>query len=456
MKESSQPAPHTRGGLRGMVSGFLQSSMLRVLRIGINVVVTGLLARHLGSAGFGSLAASLALVSLLYSLAELGMGRLLVRELLRNGADRDEVLGSSFFTRLAASIVLMGLLAVYVAVVRPAHGTLLIVYGFVLFTHPVTDVLAWFEAERRLITAAWCQFAGFAISMAAVIGGIAWNAPLWFFAVTFVIECMTTSVFLIVCYHRLGGSWKGWRWHGERASKFLLESRYEIAAQFSLLMLLKVDTIMVEAMRGEAEAGYYSAAVRVSEVAYFLPLLLAGFILPPLMERKQRDAAEYQRGVADYFGVTVAIMLPVSLGIGLAADWIVRLLFGPEFMAARPMLIVHAWALVPFAIGIARTQYLTLEKRLWANVPAVVVALLINLGLNWLWIPTHGGLGAAWATLIAYTVAWVLSTPCMAATRDLNGLMLLGIMNLPRLMNEARTRLLRHELPHEPSTRPQP
>ena len=456
MKESSQSVPHRHGGLRGMVSGFLQSTMLRVLRIGINVVVTGLLARHLGSAGFGSLAASLALVSLLYSLAELGMGRLLVRELLRDGADKNEVLGSSFFTRLVASGVLFSLLVLYVVACRPAQGTLLVVYGFVLLTHPVTDVLAWFEAERRLITAAWCQFAGFAISMAAIIGGIVWNAPLWFFALTFVIECLITTILLLVNYHQLGGSWKGWRWHKQRALNFLLESRYEIAAQLSLLMLLRVDTIMVEAMCGETEVGYYSAAVRVSEVAYFLPMMLAGFILPPLMERKQRDSGEYQRGVADYFGMTIAIMLPVSLGIGLTADWIVKLLFGPEFIAAKPMLVVHAWALVPFALGIARTQYLTLEKRLWANIPAVVTALIINLVLNWMWIPAHGGLGAAWATLIAYTVAWVLSTPCMAATRELTGLMLRGITNLPRLLNEARMRLVQHELPPEPVSRSQP
>ena len=45
-----------------MVSGFSASAVLRIARLGINVVITGLLARHLGSAGFGALAASLALV----------------------------------------------------------------------------------------------------------------------------------------------------------------------------------------------------------------------------------------------------------------------------------------------------------------------------------------------------------------------------------------------------------
>ena len=437
-----------------MVSGFLQSVSLRVARIVVNVVVTGMLARHLGSAGFGALASSLAVVSLLYALAELGMGRLLVRELLREGADRNEVLGSSFFTRLVASMVLVGLLACGVAAFRPAHGALLMIYGMALFTHPTTDLLAWFEVERRVSTAAWCQFAGFVFSFVAILGGIAWNAPLWFFAFTFVMECAATAALLVVSYHRLGGSWKGWRWHAKSASRFLLESRYEVAAQLSLLMLLKVDTIMVEALRGEVEAGWYSAAVRVSEVVYFLPILLASFALPPLMERRQCDPGAYHRGVAAYFGVTFAIMVPLSLGIGLSAGWLVKLFFGAGFAAAGPMLAVHAWALVPYALGTARTQYLTLEKKLWANVPAVVAALLLNLGLNWIWIPVYGGLGAAWATLIAYAVAWVLSTPCMAATRGLSRLMLGGFMSLPRLLAEGCAKVLRQDASHKPATRP--
>lgn len=42
----------------------------------------------------------------------------------------------------------------------------------------------------------------------------------------------------------------------------------------------------------------------------------------------------------------------------------------------------------------------------------------MNAGLNWLWIPDHGGLGAAWATLLSYTLAWVLTSHLMPALRD--------------------------------------
>lgn len=438
MNESSQSASPRRGGLHHMVSGFSQSALLRVVRLCISVCVTGVLARHLGGAGFGALGAGLALVSLLYTLAELGLGRLIVRELLREGADPAAVIGSSFYTRMAVGVVLFLGLAAYALLGAPAHAALLLIYGLVLLIHAFTDVIAWFECERRMPLVSWCQFAGFLVSVVAVIAGIVWEAPVWFFALTYVIECFVSVGGLLFLYHRHGGALRGWRWEKTRAAALLRESGFEIATQFTLLMLLRLDTIMVQALRGETETGYYSAAVRLSEVAYFLPMMLAGFMMPPLMRRKQAGHATYQEGLAGYFGATLALTLPLTLVLAFGSQWLVRLVFGAEYLPAAPMLAVHAWALVPFALGIARTQYLTIEGRLWANLPAVFIALVLNIVLNLWWIPTHGGLGAAWATLISYTFAWVLSTPCMAATREAGRLMLRGVLGLPALLRTGR------------------
>ncbi len=445
MKETSQPVSYPSAGLRRMVSGFSQTVVQRILRLGISVFITGLLARHLGSAGFGALSASLALVSLLYTLAELGMGRVLVRELLREGADKVALMGSSFYTRLATGVALFAALAAYALFFEPAHATLLLIYGLALLTHAATDVLAWFEAERDMPAAGWCQFGGFIVSVLAIVAGLIWHAPLWFFAFTFIIECLVTAAALFVRYHQLGGAWRAWSWKKTLSFTLLRESWYEVATQLTLLMLLRLDAVMVQAMRGETEAGYYSAAVRISEVGYFIPMLLAGFMLPPLMQRKELGAPDYRDRLADYFGISLACTLPIALGIVCTSDWLVRLLFGSAYLPAAPMLTVHAWALIPFALGIVRTQYLTIEGKLWANIPAVVAALIINIALNWLWIPEHGGLGAAWATLIAYSAAWMVSTPFMAATRDLAGLMLLGIIRLPHLLQGVFARLRRSQ-----------
>jgi O-antigen/teichoic acid export membrane protein len=99
--------------------------------------------------------------------------------------------------------------------------------------------------------------------------------------------------------------------------------------------------------------------------------------------------------------------------------------------------MIHAWSFIPYAIGIARTQYLTAEGRLWVNLPSVLLALGVNVALNWLWIPKHGGEGAAWATLTAYTVAWVLSSFTLPGTRDVARLIVRGVTQAPAFVAQS-------------------
>ena len=110
---------------------------------------------------------------------------------------------------------------------------------------------------------------------------------------------------------------------------------------------------------------------------------------------------------------------------------------------------MHAWAFIPFCLGVARTQYLTAESKLWANLPSVLLALLVNIVLNFLWIPKWSGEGAAWATLVSYTVAWVVTSFMLPGVRPVAVLKLRSLVQLPRLVAEVIRRV-------QPKTAPAP
>jgi PST family polysaccharide transporter len=123
----------------------------------------------------------------------------------------------------------------------------------------------------------------------------------------------------------------------------------------------------------------------------------------------------------------------------------VRGLMGAEFTGSAAILSVHAWAFVPYALGIARTQHLTAEGRLWLNLPSVVLALVVNVALNLAWIPKWQGLGAAWATLVAYTVAWVGTTVLLPQMRDTARLQFGSLAQLPILVTRAWSLVVRRK-----------
>ncbi|RPI65946.1 MAG: flippase, partial [Geobacteraceae bacterium] len=84
---------------------------------------------------------------------------------------------------------------------------------------------------------------------------------------------------------------------------------------------------------------------------------------------------------------------------------LISLVLGPDFISAAPVLQVHIWALLFVALGIASGQYLLLEGQNSISLQRTAMGAVVNVGLNLLWIPRYGVLGAAWASLIAYGVA---------------------------------------------------
>ncbi|MEQ1749831.1 MAG: polysaccharide biosynthesis C-terminal domain-containing protein, partial [Prosthecobacter sp.] len=196
------------------------------------------------------------------------------------------------------------------------------------------------------------------------------------------------------------------------------------------MLLFRLDMLMVKGLRGAELAGVYGAAVRVSETLYFMPMLLASLMLARLTAARQTSAESYDKGMVQYLSATWLMGLGGAVVLALSAGLITKLLWGARFIGSAEILIVHAWAFIPYALGVARTQHLTIEGRLWANVPSVLIALGVNAGLNWLWIPQYGGLGAAWATLLSYTLAWFLTSHLMPALRDSGHLQLRGLRHL--------------------------
>ncbi|WP_395743756.1 flippase [Prosthecobacter sp.] len=405
---------------------------LRMVRLMLSFALGCVLARHLGGGGFGQLAVAMAVVSILLSVGELGFARYTVREMMQPGNEESAVLGTTITARFIVSALLFAGLLAWVALARPEGALLIIVYSLQLLTNPVSEMLGWFEVHGRVSTTLLVQFAAFLVSAACIAAGIWQEMPLWFFALTYVLEGW---IIIGVCgciFWRNGGRVRPGAFRVQRAWAMVARSWPELASQGALMLLFRLDTLMIEWMRGPEEAGVYSAAVRVSEMAYFMPGILSLLFLPALVRARQEDAARFEAGAVTYFSASILLSFLVASFLLILSPGM-PLAFGAEFARSGEMLRVHAWAFIPYAVGVARTQILTVEDRLAANLPSVIAAVAVNVLLNLLWIPAHGGVGAAWATLVSYTVAWVAWTYLSPwLRRNLSGFMTRAFVGLPR------------------------
>jgi O-antigen/teichoic acid export membrane protein len=423
-----------------MLRAFSITTAVRVFRLLVGLGISFLLGRYLGTQGFGQISISMAIVNTLICIGELGLGRYTVRELLVSPDGEAATLGTTIGMRLRVGVILFGLLCAYLAIVAPAGWFLVLIYGMQILTSPFTELLSWFEARSMAERVALSSLVGFAVSTACIIIGVWLAMPLWYFAATYVLECWCSLAVAAASFWRLGGRVRFGHYSPVRALELFGRSWFELISQLALLLLFRVDAIMVGALRGESEAGIYSAAVRVSETVYFIPSAIGSACIARLISLKQNGAASYQQRVIEYFSLSLIIAIIGASSLAVASPAL-PLLFGQSFTASSAVLVVHAWAFIPYCIGFARTQYLIVEDRLAVNLPCVLVALAVNVGLNWLWIPPYGAHGAAWATLVAYTIAWVASSFVLPGARDIGKLILRSITAIPAVVMQAQQRL---------------
>ena len=175
-----------------------------------------------------------------------------------------------------------------------------------------------------------------------------------------------------------------------------------------------IDQVMIGAMVGHAAVGIYGAAVKISELWYFIPTAIAGSVFPKIVQvreaaRADTHAARYKDRMQTLYDGMVLLSYGVILLITFLAAPIIELLFGPEYAASAAILQVHIWALLFVSLGVARSKWLIAENLMVFSMVATVLGAVINVGLNVLLIPRYAGLGAAWATLLSYAVAAYLS-----------------------------------------------
>jgi O-antigen/teichoic acid export membrane protein len=84
------------------------------------------------------------------------------------------------------------------------------------------------------------------------------------------------------------------------------------------------------------------------------------------------------------------------------AGLVIKLLFGAQYAAATPMLIVLLWSDIFAILAVARNAYLLAMN--WPRVMFLmsVIGAISNILLNIVLIPHYGGIGAAFASLISY------------------------------------------------------
>jgi O-antigen/teichoic acid export membrane protein len=146
------------------------------------------------------------------------------------------------------------------------------------------------------------------------------------------------------------------------------------------------------------------------------------------------------------FAATSFVLLVILL---VGAPFLIGMLFGAEFDEASHVLRVHVLSLPFVFLGVSQTTWTAvhdLQKlAMWRTLGGAV----INAALNLLLSPSHGAVGAAVATVVAYGFAAIGGNALSSRTRPFLVMQLRQASplhvarNLKALVGDVRSRLAR-------------
>jgi PST family polysaccharide transporter len=392
----------------------------RLARFVLNTMVGFYIARHLGPERLGTLSYCTAVATLIGCVTALGLDAVVKRDLLESPLGHVEILASSGLLRLVAAFGSYGLLFVMEFLKRDSKEEfgLLIVLGLTFFQPALIVPDLWLQTQLKSKLSVWAQTGALAVCSAFRIILVVTDASLAAFAWTIVIES-GLSVLGIHVLTRRAGLRLFWSDARRDTMKRLLSEAWPLMfASLAIVVYMKIDEVMLRYLAGPREVGIYSAATRLTEIWYFLPIALATSLLPSLLRARELSRSEYGVRLQQYYDLNAATAYILSIPLALAASWIVRVAYGDAFSAAAPIVAVHVWSCVFVFLGVARGQWLVAERLQRFYFIVTLAGALINIGLNFLLIPRWGGLGAAIATVISQALAAWLSSFCIAATRE--------------------------------------
>jgi polysaccharide transporter, PST family len=405
-------------GLQKILSNISWLFADRILRMGCGLIVGVWVARYLGVQQFGVINYATAFVAIFTPLATLGMDVIVVKQLVNDSQRQQQILGTSFWLRFISGCLTWLLTIIGIFLLRPNDPISImtvVILGASNIVQSFDTIDLWFQSQVRSKYSVIAKNAAFVIVNVIKIYLIKTQAPLIAFVLLILLESVLGAIGLVIVYKQQGHLIKLWQWSKSLAKDLLRESFPLILSGLTIMIYMRIDQLMLGQMIGDTAVGIYSAATRISEVWYFIPMAVSSSVMPAIFKAKELSEELYYRRIGELNRGLVWLSIATAIAMTFLSQPIILMLFGNSYLESGAILSVHVWASVFVFTGVATSSWFIAENLSYLSLYAIL-------------IPIYGGIGAAVATIIAQMFASLLSNGFNPKTRKLFKIQIMSIL----------------------------
>ena len=171
-------------------------------------------------------------------------------------------------------------------------------------------------------------------------------------------------------------------------------------ALFIIQLNYRIDILILNLLSSKEEIGIYTVGVSVAEKLLQLPVAI-GIVLI------SRSAATINlpamvKDTSRLLRLSFLIILIASVILFLIVPWIVPLIYGSAFARSAQVIQNILPGICFFVIVRILSSSIAGFGKPWVMLAIFIPTLILNIILNFLWIPDYGCIGSAWATNVSY------------------------------------------------------
>lgn len=375
--------------------------------MGISFLATLYIARNLGPTNFGQLSYAVSFVGLFGFISSLGIGGILYRDLIKYPEKKQTLFGTAFVLNLLAGIITTIIcitIAYFLSEDDVSKILIFILSGtFILnaFQLPVFDFQARADSKYPSIISLSVVLILNILKIAVIASG----KGVIYLALILLLESLLYATFYTFIYEtKTKDTMFSWKFDSLYARSLLKDCLPLITLSAFSMIYARIDQIFIKNMIDATAVGLYDSAVKLSEVWSFIPVIMVTSLYPAIVNSKKTSEEIYASRLGKLALLFLVIAIGIAIPVTIFAPFIIKLLYGIKFIGAIPVLKIYVWANIGLFLGTLINQYLITENYRKILSFIAFIPMACNVALNLLWIPVYGIEGAAYATLISYSL----------------------------------------------------
>lgn len=390
------------------------------------MIITGIVARHYGTEGYGIINFGLSFVSLFSFIAIFGTNHIIINDFTEKKYNAGTILKTNFVVRFILSILALIVCQISTAILYNDLTIQLIIFLFnvntILACFDIITYYAQSKIKNKYISIS--KIISFTILSVLKIIVIYYNLNIVYLVGTYLVETIIYSALLVFSFKKIKDKDENviFKFDIGYAKKLLSRSKYFALSSLMVTIYLKIDQVMLGTFfTDKSVVGIYAAAVKISELWTFVPLSVITSFKPIIIDCKvKHDDLAYKKNLQKLYSIISLICFVFLIGIVIFGRLGIFVIYGKAYYKSYLPLIILTLGVWFGVLGNIHYIWMTCENKEKYSTIYSLVGCMTNIILNALLIPKYSFYGAAIATLISQLSANIIIFGLIKKTRILS------------------------------------